>query len=103
MAAPHTKVPSLCTGTAFSSSNLRETHTHAASVHRDSVFRLRHTEHCRFYEQGQLFSLTSLRDTLNSVHIVCTGTAFVFTRLRGCMRVLKRACAVFLQTTGAHT
>ena len=54
MTAPVTKVAILCTGTALLFNSLRDTHTIAYSVHRDSAFVDNAYKHCA---QGLVFRL----------------------------------------------
>jgi len=57
MTAPLTKVAILFTGTALLFNSLRDTHTIADSVHRDSAFVDNADKHCRFCAQGLVFRL----------------------------------------------
>ena len=65
MTAPYTKMAILYTGTAFLFNSLRDTHTIADPVHRDSAFDYDAHKRCRFCAQGQLFSCTALHDAQN--------------------------------------
>ena len=55
MTAPVTKVAILYTGTALLFNSLRDTHTIADPVHRDSAFDYDAHKRCRFCAQGQFF------------------------------------------------
>jgi hypothetical protein len=84
MTAPHTKVTILFTGTALVFNSLRDTHTNADYVHRDSVFVYDTHKHCRFCAQGLFFPYYYTRCT--ELQILSTGTALLLTSLRGCIR-----------------
>ena len=84
MTAPFTKLAILYTGTALLFNSLRDTHTIADPVHRDSAFDYDANKCCRFCSQGQFFVYYSARRT--ELQILCTGTAFSLTGARDCIR-----------------
>jgi hypothetical protein len=91
MTAPFTKVAILITGTALLCNSLRDTHTRADSVYRDSVF-VYDTRKFQILCTGTefVFNYSAGRTELQ---IICTETAFSFTSLRDCIR-FECACAV---------
>ena len=84
MTAPVTKVAILFTGTALLFNSLRRARTIADSVHRDSAFVDNADKHGRFCAQGWFFVYYSARRT--ELLIMCTGTAFLPTSARDCIR-----------------
>ena len=105
MTAPVTKVAILYTGTALLFNSLRGTHRQSQILFTGTALlfnslRDTHTDSRRFCAQGQRFFVYDTHENsrfcaqglnlcstiLQDAQIICTETAFSFSRLRGCIR-----------------
>jgi hypothetical protein len=84
MTAPVTKAAILYTGTALLFNSLRDTHTIADPVHRDSAFDYDAHKRCRFCAQGQFFRVL-LCTTHRIGRFSAQGHQIAYASLRDCM------------------